>query len=127
MNIDQFNPRVWLRNWLLKATDAEVAVAAGQHLPNRIVLQAERFAVVKTHPQGQPVAHPFGCADAQMSFDRALAEKIDKYIGQWADREQRPGGLLHGRGPDASWTLKMDGSFKVQGMGPSEGPADEPV
>ncbi|WP_414555453.1 hypothetical protein [Stenotrophomonas forensis] len=51
-------------------------------------------------------AHPFGCADGQVSLDRALAEKIDKAIGQWVDREKRPGGLLHGLGPDATKQMK---------------------
>lgn len=110
---------------LLEALAAEDSI--GQELPNRLTLTAQRFAVVNTHAQGKPVAHPFGCADGQVSLDRALAEKIDKAIGQWVDREQQPGGLLHGRGPDASWTLRKDGNFKIQGMGPSEGPTNEPV
>lgn len=125
MNIDRFNPRVWLRNWLLKATAAEASL--DEDWPDRVALTTERFAVVNTHAQGKPAAHPFGCVDGQVSLDRALAEKIDKAIGQWVDREQRPGGLLHGRGPDASWTLRKDGNFKIQGMGPSEGQTDEPV
>ncbi|WP_414486038.1 hypothetical protein [Stenotrophomonas maltophilia] len=125
MILDRFNPRVWLRNWLLKPTAAEASI--GQELPNRVTLTAERFAVVNTHAQGQPVAHPFECADAQVSLGMALAEKIDKAIGQWADREQRPGGVLYGRCPEASWKLMKDGSLKIQGMGPNEGPTSEPV
>lgn len=122
---DRFNPRVWLRNWLLKPMAAEASL--GQELPSRLTLTAERFAVVNTHAQGKPVAQPFGCADALVSLDMALAEKIEKAIGQWADRQQRPGGVLYGRGPDASWALRLDGNFKIQGMGLSEGQTDEPV
>ncbi len=125
MNVDRFNPRVWLRNWLLKPTTAEASL--GQELPNRLTLTAERFAVVNTHAQAKPVAQPFGCADGQASLDLALAEKIEKAAAAWAQRESRPGGVLHGRGPDASWTLRKDGNFKIQGMGPSEGPTNEPV
>lgn len=39
----------------------------------------------------------------------------------------RAGGLMRNRGPDASWALRKDGNFKIQGMGPSEGQTDEPV
>ncbi|WP_329753242.1 MULTISPECIES: hypothetical protein [Stenotrophomonas] len=124
MNVDRFNPRVWLRNWLLKPTTAEASL--GQELPNRLTLTAERFAVANTHAQGKPVAQPFGCADGQASLDLALAEKIEKAVAAWTQRESRPGGVLHGRGPDASWTLSKDGNFKTQGMGPSEGPTNEP-
>ncbi|RIA19727.1 MULTISPECIES: hypothetical protein [unclassified Stenotrophomonas] len=125
MNVDRFNPRVWLRNWLLKPTAAEASL--GQELPNRLTLTAERFAVVDTDAQGKPVSQPFGCADAQASLDLAFAEKIEKAAAAWAERESRPGGVLHGRGPDTSWTLRKDGNFKIQGMGPSEGQTDEPV
>lgn len=120
---DQFNPRVWLRNWLLKRTAAEATLDEG-----RVALMAERFAVVNTNAQGNPVAGPFGVTDGLVALDVALAkEAFTKNIDEWVERESRPGGVLHGSGPDASWTLRKDGNFKIQGMGPSEGQTDEPV
>lgn len=116
---DRLNPRVWLRNWLLKPTAAEASL--DEEWPDRV----DRYAVMNTDAQGKPVAHPFGCADGQVSLDKALAEKIEKVVAAWAQRESRPGGVLHGRGPYASWTLRTDGNFKIQGMGPSEGQTDE--
>lgn len=118
---DRYNPRVWLRNWLLKPTAAEASL--GQDLPNRLTLTAERFAVVNTNAQGDPVARPFGATDGQAALETAIANRID----EWAKRETQPGGLLHGRGPAASWTLRKDGNFTIQGWGPSEGKTDEPV
>lgn len=38
----------------------------------------------------------------------------------------RPGGPMGNRGPHATRALRKDGSFKIQGLGPSEGQTDEP-
>lgn len=123
---DRFNPRVWLRNWLLKPTAEEASL--GRDLPNPMATTVNHFTVVNTHAQGNPVAQPFGAVGGQVALDPDVVnEAFAKNINQWAERESRPGGVLHGRGPDASWTLRKDGNFKIQGMGPSEGQTDEPV
>jgi len=85
MNMDRINPRVWLRNWLLKPTMAEAST--GNQLPGRIVLQADRFSVLNTQAQGEPAAQPFGVEEGSVALDCFIEEQIA--------RACRPGGVLH--------------------------------
>lgn len=58
---DRFNPRVWLRNWLLKLTAEEASL--GRDMPNPMAMTVNHFTVVNMHAQGNPVAQPFGATD----------------------------------------------------------------
>lgn len=73
---DRFNPRVWLRNWLLKPTAAEFA--ARQTFLNRPAVNNAVTVVM----------------DSQVRMDEALARKIS----EWSAKEMRPGGILHRAG-----------------------------
>lgn len=73
---DRYNPRVWLRNWLLNPTAAELA--ARQSFLNRPVVNNAVTVVT----------------DSQAGMDEAFSRKIS----EWVTKEMRPGGVLHRAG-----------------------------
>lgn len=73
---DRFNPRVWLRNWLLKPTAAELA--ARQSFLDRPVVN-NAFTVV-------------------MDSQARMHEAFSKKISEWVTKEMQPGGVLHRAG-----------------------------
>lgn len=95
---DKWNPRLWLRDWLLKPSETEQS--SGERLLGRQVVTTANFGLVNATAQGEPKAVAFGhtrqghasdgyqqepcgarpawadAMDALAASDRALSSKI---------------------------------------------------